>query len=40
MDAAYKGESMDLVSTVEAGDGWVTQCAWSPWKITDSQTGA
>ncbi|KAF9649199.1 hypothetical protein BDM02DRAFT_3095185 [Thelephora ganbajun] len=31
-------ESMEVVSTVEAGDRWITHCAWAPWKALDAQT--
>ena len=30
---------MELVSTVQVGDRWVTQCAWAPWETLDAQTG-
>lgn len=30
---------MELVSTVEAGDRWVTHCAWAPWRVSDAETG-
>ena len=30
---------MELVSTVEAGDRWVTHCTWAPWKAPDAETG-
>lgn len=29
---------MQLVSTVQVGDRWVTQCAWTLWKASDVQT--
>jgi len=31
---------MELVSTIEAGDRWVTHCAWELWKDSDVETGA
>lgn len=31
---------MQLVSTIQVGDQWVTQCAWTLWKAPDAQTGA
>jgi len=31
---------MELVSTVEAGDRWITHCAWAPWKVSDTGAGA
>ena len=30
---------MELVSTVEAGDRWVTHCAWAPWRASDADAG-
>lgn len=30
---------MQLVSTVQVGNQWVTQCAWTSWKSPDAQTG-
>lgn len=30
---------MELVSTVEAGDRWITHCSWAPWKASDAETG-
>ena len=30
---------MQLISTVQVGDQWVTQCAWTFWKAPDAQTG-
>ncbi|KAF9785254.1 putative zinc-finger of transcription factor IIIC complex-domain-containing protein [Thelephora terrestris] len=37
LDSAEQGESAGLVLTVEVGDRWVTQCAWTPWKTSDAQ---
>ena len=30
---------MELVSTIEAGDRWVTHCAWAPWEVSDAEAG-
>lgn len=30
---------MELVSTVQAGDRWITHCTWAPWKASDAETG-
>ena len=39
MHSTDGGESVELVSTIEVGDRWVTQCAWASWKVSDAQTG-
>ena len=30
---------MQLVSTLQVGNQWVTQCAWTLWKSPNAQTG-